>query len=189
MDDDSIKKSLESMQQSGELDAKTATEISQVLDGKDAIQVSAELRVDAREKKEDDIRAIIGDLTLPQKMKYAMQGNATCRALLVTDSNRLVQQAVMKNPQLRENEIEDFSKNPNISEQVLRAIANNKSWTKSYMVQRNLVTNPKTPQDISLKWLRYLRAADLRQIAKSKNLPQVVATTARKRLSDLQKKQ
>ena len=72
-----------------------------------------------------------------------------------------------------------------VSEHILRSISNNKTSTKEYAVKRNLVTNPKTPPDVSMKWLKFLMKADLRKISKSKNLPQVIATTAKKKLAEI----
>jgi hypothetical protein len=132
-----------------------------------------------------DVRQEVSKMTLPQKIKAALFGNAACRAILVRDTNRMVQQFVLKNPRLQSAEVEEFAKNPNISEQVLRAIGGNQSWTKLYSTKLNLVLNPKTPSDVALKWLRYLTESDIKRIARSKNLPQVVIVAAKKRLTDL----
>jgi hypothetical protein len=78
-----------------------------------------------------DVRNSIAKMKLPEKIKAAMFGNSTARTLLIRDSNRLVQQFVLKNPRIQLREIEDFAKNPNLSEQVLRLISNNPAWTKS----------------------------------------------------------
>ena len=133
-----------------------------------------------------DIRAQISSMGLPGKIKLALFGNSICRGLLVRDSNKLVQQFVMKNPKLQVREVEEFARNPHISDQVLRLIADSKMWMKSALVKYNLVTNPKTPQDVALKWLRYLQAHEVRRIAKSKNIPQIVTATAKKLVNDAQ---
>ena len=137
--------------------------------------------------REEGIRVQIGKMSVPEKVKAALLGNATCRGLLIRDPNRMVQLVVLQNPRMTPGEIEEFSKNANLSDAVLRAIADNKNHIKSYTVKFHLVTNPKTPIDVSLKWLPHLRTGELRKIAKSKNLPQVVATGARKRLEDMDK--
>jgi len=137
---------------------------------------------------DSDIRNSIGKMKLPQKIKAAMFGNATARVLLIRDSNRLVQQFVLKNPRIQVREIEDFARNPNLSEQVLRLISNNSAWTKSYLVKLHLSMNPKTPSDLAVKWVKFLNQTDIRKLAKSRNIPQVVITTARRRLEDMQKK-
>lgn len=141
----------------------------------------------ASEEEVKDIRAEIDDMTIPEKIKAAMLGNSTYRTILILDSNRLVQNAVLSNAQLQESEIEAFAKNKNISDGVLRTISGNRTWMKSYMLKVALVQNPKTPQDLSLKWLRFLRKNDLRKLARSKDVPNAVIVNARKRLAEAQK--
>jgi len=136
---------------------------------------------------ETDLRAKISTLNVPGRLKLGMFGNSLCRGLLIMDSSRLVQFAVLANPRLTLGEVEAFAKNPNMPEQVLRTMAGNRQWMRSYLLKLHLVTNPRTPQDVALKWLRYLRKAELRRIAKSKNLPQIVAITARKILASQEK--
>lgn len=137
---------------------------------------------------EDDVRNTISKMKLPGRIKLAMFGNATARGLLIRDPNRIVQQFVLKNPRIQLRELEDFARNPNLSEQVLRTISSNAAWTKSYLVKLHLCLNPKTPSDLAVKWVKYLNQTDVRKLAKSKNVPQVVVTTARRRLEEMQKK-
>lgn len=133
---------------------------------------------------EGDFRTGLSKMSLPQKLKLALFGNGVCRALLINDPNRLVQRAVLKNPRIRITEIEEFSKNKNVSDSVLRIISDSNEWTRSYIVKLNLTVHPKSPPDLSMKWLRYLQISDVKKIARSKNVPQLVAITARKRLAD-----
>lgn len=131
-----------------------------------------------------DIRTALSKMNIPQKIKIALFGNAICRTLLIRDPNRMIQQFVLKNPKLTLKEVEEFAKNPNCSEWVLRAIAGNQMWTKSYAVKSNLVFNPKTPLDLSLKWVRFLNATDMKRLSKSKNVSQVLSTSAKKAVSE-----
>jgi hypothetical protein len=137
---------------------------------------------------ERDIRSQLADMTIPQKIKLALFGNAICRSLLILDASKMIQQFVLKNPKLGMNEVEAISKNTNVSESVLRTIADSRVWMKTYAVKLNIVMNPKTPGDVSLKWLRYVQEADLRRIAKSKNLPSIITTTAKKRVAEMGEK-
>jgi hypothetical protein len=135
-----------------------------------------------------DIRTLISKMRLPEKVKLAMFGNMVARALLIRDTNKIIPMVVLKNPQLTVKEVEDFIRNPNMSEFVIRAIAGSATWMKSYNVKANLVANPKTPGDLALKWLRYLSPYDLKKLAKSKNVPNVISLAARKRVVEMQKK-
>lgn len=173
----------------GSLSLDELEQINAIIDERDEIEIGANLREAASEQEQEgDLRAQIRDMTLPQKMKCAMFGNQTCRMLLVTDSNRLIQEAVLKNPQLQEREVHDFAKNKNMPENVLRRISDSKTWMKSYQLKLLLTNNPKTPLDLALKWVRFLRAGDLKRLGGSKNVSQVVANAAKKRAAELQKK-
>lgn len=140
------------------------------------------------ERETDDIRTRLSKMSLPERLKTAMFGNGVARALLIRDPNRLISLAVLKNPKLQSSEVEDYGKNPNLSEHVLRAIASSQEWMKSYSLKFSVVTNPKTPQDVALKWLRYLNQPELKRLARSKSIPQLVAVTAKKRLADMDKR-
>lgn len=132
----------------------------------------------------DNIRNSIQKMRIPEKIKAGLMGNSVCRAILIREPNRVIQQAVLKNPRITLTEIEELSRNTNAADHVLRTIAENKQWTSQYKVKLGLVTNPRTPQDISLKWIRYLQMNDVRNISRSKSVPSIVATIARKMVAD-----
>ncbi len=132
--------------------------------------------------EKEDIRTQIANAGLPEKMKLAMFGSAIARGLLIRDANKLIQQSVLKNPKLTGQEVEAFANNPNISEQVLRLIADSRVHMKSSAVKLAMVQNPKTPIDIALKWIRYLQKPEIKEISKSRNVSQVVSTAAKRLL-------
>ncbi len=68
----------------------------------------------------------------------------------------------------------------NVCDDVLRMIANNRDWTRSYGVKLALSTNPKCPQTLSMKFVNYLQERDLFSIMKSKDVQTAVATHARR---------
>jgi hypothetical protein len=59
-------------------------------------------------------------------------------------------------------------------------ISMNKEWTKSYKIKHALATNPKTPQPQAIKFLNYLQDKDLKALMKSKDVPSVISTHARR---------
>lgn len=132
---------------------------------------------------ETNLQAQIQDMKLPEKIKLAMLGNSGCRAILIRDPNKMIRDFVLGNPKLTLKEVEEFSRNTNLDEGVLRTISGNKTWMKNYKMKLNLVMNPKTPIDLSVKWLKHILVGDLRRIARSKNLPSTVVNVARKRLA------
>ena len=133
-----------------------------------------------------DIRTALSGMKLPAKIKLAMFGNSVCRSLLIMDTNRMVQQFVLRNPRLRLSEVEEFAKNSSMADNVLRSIADSRDWMKSYSLKYSIVTNPRTPGDVALKWLRYINPPELKKISKSKSIPQLIAVTAKRRLMDME---
>jgi hypothetical protein len=136
------------------------------------------------EKKSTDVRGMLANMTMAQKLKIAMSGNGIVRRLLIQDPSRLVQECVLNNPKIGLNEVEAFAKNTNVDAQVLRSISGRPTWMRTYRVKVNLVTNPKCPPDLSMKWLKFLHDNELKLISKSKNIPQVLQVAAKKKLSD-----
>ena len=148
--------------------------------GKDAPKDGEEGEVNLENAEAVDLRARLAEMSIPGRIKLALFGNAICRALLIRDGNKLIPLFVLKNPKITLKEVEEFARNPHLADFVLRSIADSRTYMKSTQIRYNIVTNPKTPQDIALKWLRYLQAHEIKKIAKSKNLPQLIATTAKK---------
>lgn len=124
--------------------------------------------------------AVLSSLPIVERMKLAMGGTRAQRAQLVRDSNKLVAAAVLSSPKLTETEVEGFAKMANVTEDVLRIIAMNRTWMKNYGVFWGLARNPKTPLAISMHVLPRLNERDLKMITMDRNLPEAVRMAARK---------
>jgi hypothetical protein len=124
----------------------------------------------------------VAEMSVTEKIRAAMLGTREERSLLVRDHNRLVARAVVTSPTLQEDEVVLFSRNKNLSDEVLRVIGSTPEWVKSYTVKKHLVENPKTPVMVSTRLVQHLREADLRRIAKSKNVTGPVKDAARRHL-------
>ena len=127
----------------------------------------------------DNAAARIRQLNVAQKVRLAMTGNKTERGLLIKDSNKVVARAVIRSPRITEPEVLEFAGNRGLDREVIAIIAGTRDWTKNYNVRVNLVQNPKTPMGNSMTFLKTLRTKDLRDVARSKNVPAVIARTAR----------
>ena len=125
----------------------------------------------------------ITSLGVMERMKLATRGTREQRSVLVRDPNRLVAAAVLSSPKLTESEVEQFAKMANVAEDVLRVIATNRAWTKSYGVVAGLVRNPKTPLAISLNLLQRINDRDVKMLAIDRNIPEPLRIAARKRAS------
>lgn len=142
--------------------------------------LTVERKGEATEAERSNIYKKIQGLTVSEKIKLALLGNKQAREVLLKDSNKLVATTVLKNPRITEDEIARIVNFRNVSDEILREVANNKEWLKKYPIRLGLVNNPRTPIGIALRQLSYLQERDIQQLAKSKNIPSVLAAAAKK---------
>jgi hypothetical protein len=119
-------------------------------------------------------------LKLHEKIRLATLGNAYCRSNLIRDANKMVALAVIRSPLITDTEVVRAAGNRQISEDVIRYIANQRDFTKMYQVKLSLAQNPKCPLGFSLRFLPTLHNEDVKTLAKSKNIPSALAIAARK---------
>lgn len=134
--------------------------------------------VDAEEEKKS-----LASLSVLERMKLAMKGTREQRAVLVRDSNKLVASAVLSSPKVNEAEIEAFTKMGNVSEDVLRIIGSNRSWTKNYGVILGLCKHPKTPPAIAMSFVQRLNEKDLKTLTTDRNAKEGLRLLAKKMLT------
>ena len=96
------------------------------------------------------------------------------------DSNRMIQVAVMSNPRISDGEVVAIAYSRQVDDEVLRRIAADKEWIRLYPVRLALATNPKTPIAIARKLVPTLKRQDLKNISRSKSVPNLVANEARR---------
>ncbi len=125
----------------------------------------------------------LASMTVPEKVKCAMKGTRDMRAVLIRDPNRMVAAAVLSCPKVNEAEVEAFAKMGNVSEDILRTIANSRAWTKNYSVTLSLVKNSKTPVAMSMNLMQRLTESDVKKLSTDRNVPEALRLAARKRLS------
>jgi hypothetical protein len=123
---------------------------------------------------------LLSGLPVKRKVKLAFKGTREQRAQLIRDPNRIVASAVLSSPKLTEAEVESFAKMANVSEDVLRVIATNRTWMKNYGVTLGLVRNPKTPPALSMQLLPRITERDMKMVAIDRNVPEALRLAARK---------
>ncbi len=135
------------------------------------------------EEEKDEFRSkfqIAQILGVKDKIKLALTGDKEWRMLLIKDNNKLVSEAVIKNPRITEQEVLLICKSTVKNDEIIRTICTNKDWTKNSQIRKALIENPKTPLHYSLSFLSYVGEKDLSFLAKSKNISSVIATQARR---------
>lgn len=143
---------------------------------------------DNLKKKYNSAAAEIGDMTLSEKIRAATVGTAMHRAILVRDSNRMVYMAVVDSPRLGDAEAVRIALSKQISDDVLRGLANRRDVMRLYEMKKALAFNPKTPLSITLAVLNHLRENDLKALARSRGVPAAVVSTARSLMQRREKK-
>ncbi len=147
-----------------------ARQISLDASVEDTHRLDEETGEETVEEKFLPLYARLGQMTVSQKIRRAMLGDASERLLLVRDSNRLVAAAAIKSPAIQENEVVRISASRTVSEDVLRIIGLDREWTRSHQIKLNLVQNPRTPFAFSAKLIQHLREHELKSLARSKNV-------------------
>ena len=117
-------------------------------------------------------------LNARDRMKLAMKGDREARSILIRDSNRLVAVAVINNPRVTDQEVENIAAMRTVSDEVLRLIALNRAWARSYPIIHNLVRNPRTPIPTAISTLPRIRTRDLQQMTQNRNVSEAVRRQA-----------
>ena len=112
------------------------------------------------------------------RMKLAMKGDREARGILIRDSNKVVCSAVVNNPRITEQEIENIAAMRTVSEEVLRLIALNRSWARAYPIIHNLARNPRTPIPTAMNIMNRIRTKDLQALSQNRNVSEAVRRQA-----------
>ena len=114
------------------------------------------------------------------RMKMAMKGDREARSILIRDSNRVVATAVIQNPRVTDQEVENIAAMRTVADEVLRLIAMNRNWARSYPIIHNLVRNPRTPVPTVINTLLRIRTKDLKNLAQNRNVPEATRRQAQR---------
>ena len=112
------------------------------------------------------------------RMKLGMKGDREARSILIRDANKVVCSAVINNPRITDQEVENISAMRTISDEVLRLIALNRAWARSYPIIHNLARNPRTPIPAAIGILPRIRTKDLLNLSQSRNVSEAVRRQA-----------
>jgi hypothetical protein len=135
----------------------------------------------ALEQKKESITQQVSKLGIAKKIEWAnKKGNREVRTILLRDPNKLVQLAVIQSPRITEGEIAKVALSRTAPQEVLQSIYNNRQLMKNYQIKMNIVTNPKVPVGVSMRFLSTLRMAEVKAVAKNRNVSQGLANAAKK---------
>jgi len=150
------------------------------------LSASEIMGADEFEQSEDaglrDAYKRIVSLNAAQKAILAMKGGREERMILIRDTNKVVSLGVLKNPRINDHDVGLIARMRNVSDEVLRQIARNREWAKSYSIVVALVTNPRTPQSVSSNFISRLTNRDLKELGRSRDVPELIRRMAKRTL-------
>jgi hypothetical protein len=134
----------------------------------------------ANEERRGSVLQKIAGLDIKGRIQLALKGTKEERSILIRDGTKLVALAVLESPKVTDGEVERFANQKNVLEAVLRGIPMKRRFAKLYPVVRNLVSNPRTPLDLSLGLMKHLLVQDLKNLSGNKEVSDTVRKLALK---------
>ena len=168
-----------------DIDFLSAVELA--ADSKDG-QVAGGEAFEEQEEVKRSLQAMILQMSVAQKIRLALVGDANARKLLIRDPKKMVSLAVLKSPRLTDGEIRIYATNKTVADEVISTIARNRTWTRDYAVRKALVMNPKTSLQLAMGFLRTLTAKDIKAVSKSREVSGTMARSAKQYLTKLEAK-
>ena len=124
----------------------------------------------------------VAKLRTNQKIMLAIKGGKEERALLIRESNRLIQVNVIRNGRITEGEVAYIAQMRTVNDEVLRIISQNREWMKKYPITKAMVLNPRTPLPIAMNQLKRLIDADMKLLMKDRNVAEILRREAKRML-------
>ena len=151
---------------------------------KKAAAVESEQQEPAAEKeKEEEKEKSWRDMSIPEKIRAAMMGNAAMREAAVKDPKVMVAMAALKSPQLKEKEVIKWAGLQALDKRIIAYISSQREWLKTYGMKVTLVNNPKTPLRTAMNLVPHMRDKDLRALSRSRSVPKALQQHAKKLLT------
>ena len=132
--------------------------------------------------KAQSATALILQMNVAQRVRLASMGSKSERAVLIRDGNKVVSRAVIRSPAVTDSEAVSYARIKSLNEEIVTFIAHNRKWTRNYQMRLALISHPKTPVAIALRFLTQLRISDLKMVARSHGIPGPVVSRARQML-------
>ncbi len=119
-------------------------------------------------------------MSVKDRVKLAMKGDREARGILIRDSNKIVATGVINNPRITDQEVENIAAMRTVSDEVLRLIAHNRAWARSYPIIHNLARNPRTPIATAISIMPRIQTRDLQNISQNRNVSEAVRRQAQR---------
>ncbi len=141
-----------------------------------APHVSAAVRVRA----ENTLKELREDMRLGDRVSLAKVATPALLPGLLMDADRKVTEAALINPRLREEDVLNALRTPEVPLALVDAVVSSPKWSQVYAVRLALVLQPRTPLAVALLQISSLLKRDLLRVAESTAIrPLLQASAAR----------
>lgn len=142
------------------------------------------LPVNLRQKAEGLLELRLRNLAKGDKISLAKSGSNAIACALLKDSDLEVVLAALQNSRLREADLYPVLNRKKISPQMLEIVAKSKRWSRRYSIRMCLLRHPNTPIFVAYEMMDGLMAQDLKDIAASDQVPEMVRRRALRTLDE-----
>jgi DNA repair protein RadC len=142
--------------------------------------LDAARRREAEGARKKNLLLMLKDLPVGQRLALAKKGNKDVRMILIKDRNEMIALEVVSSTRITDGEILAIATMRDVSDKILRYIANNRKYRQNRQIVTALLNNPRTPVGVSLSLgITGLSDRELSELAKNKNVPGAVARAAK----------
>lgn len=138
--------------------------------GKDDVKVSLTEDQGIDQAVRQSMQNYISGLTVPKKVELAIKGNREVRLILSRDPNKMVARAVFTSPRLSPGDIMDYVHSPLTNEDLLRDIGLHKELMSNPQIIKAVVSNPRTPVPVAMRYLPRLPHAEIALLSRNRNI-------------------
>lgn len=142
------------------------------------LEVAKKREAEGARKK--NLLLMLKDLPVGQRLALAKKGNKDVRMILIKDSNEMIALEVVSSSRITDGEILTIATMRDVSDKILRYIANNRKYRQNRQIVTALLNNPRTPVGVSLSLgITGLSDRELSDLARNRNVPGAVARAAK----------
>jgi hypothetical protein len=136
-----------------------------------------------RVKAESSLKDLLRDLRLGEKVALSRIATPPLIQALLAESTPKVLGALLDNPRMREADLLQALRRPEVSPSLIAAVAESARWSEKYFVRLELVLQPRTPLPIALLQLSSLVKRDLARVKEVPGLRPLVQAAAERLLA------
>ena len=118
--------------------------------------------------------ADLKEMSLGMRKYLARQPDLELVERIARDQDHRVLHNLLYNPRLTEKDVVRIAATRPNSPKILEEIYNHPKWIERYAIKKSIVMNPVCPVSLALKLLAFMKAQDLKEIAKNQKLSLVL---------------